>query len=318
MTLRYLVLAMAVPVWAQTAAPAVKLPTGPPARIASFTAEPASVRAGEKAMLRWEAFNSATTTIEPGLGVVNVRGSREVVPTVTTTYTITTNGTNGKLSKSVTVTVAGSAGRTAAAPVKKVLPRIGGKPDLSGVYQGGRDIVPQGQPPLKAGAESMRVPAREDDLGQGAQCLPPHALGATQMPYPLQIVQRPDTVVIIYEAYNLFRIIPIGKPHPEDMELTWMGNSVGRWEGDTLVVDVAGLNDKTLVGGFRHSDQMHIIERYTRQPDGAIAYEATVEDPALLAAPWKFAGKFTPHPEWDIQEYVCTENNKDYKELYKK
>ena len=64
-------------------------------------------------------------------------------------------------------------------------------------------------------------------------------------PFPLQIVHKPDVMVILYEAYNIFRIIPIGRGHSEDIDPTWLGNSVGHWEGDTLVVDVVGFNDKT-------------------------------------------------------------------------
>ena len=94
-------------------------------------------------------------------------------------------------------------------------------------------------------------------------------------PYPLQIVQKHDVVVILYEAYNIFRIIPIGRDHAEDLDPTWLGNSVGRWEGDTLVVDVVGFNDKTLVAGFRHTEDLHVVERYRRELDGTIAYEAT-------------------------------------------
>jgi hypothetical protein len=193
-----------------------------------------------------------------------------------------------------------------------------GKPDFTGVYMGGRDIARVGQIVLKPGAEKYKIVVREDDLGQGASCLPPGVPGATLQPYPLEIVQHRNVVVFLYEAYNIFRIVPITNGHPDDLDPTWMGNSIGRWEGDTLIVDAKGFNDKTNVAGYHHTEDLHVVERYSRNPDGTLNYEASVEDPNVFAAPIKYAGKFTPHPEWEIGEYVCAENAKDYKELFNK
>ena len=149
--------------------------------------------------------------------------------------------------------------------------------------------------------------------------LPPGVPAATGQPYPVQIIQTPDLVVILYEAYHLFRVIPTaGRPHPADLDPTWMGNSVGHWEGDTLVVDVTGFNDKTAIGEYRHTTAYHVVERYRRTAYDQVAYEATIEDPNVFAAPWKEAGTMRLHPEWQIQEYICEENNPDYKELFKK
>jgi len=126
-------------------------------------------------------------------------------------------------------------------------------------------------------------------------------------------------VVILYEAYHLFRVIPTdGRPHPKDLDPTWMGNSVGHWEGDTLVVDVTGFNDKTAVDIYRHTTAYHVVERYTRTSYDQIQYEATISDPNVFAAPFKDAGILRLHPEWQIQEYICEENNHDYKELFEK
>ncbi len=94
-----------------------------------------------------------------------------------------------------------------------------------------------------------------------------------------------------------------------------MGNSVAHWEDDTLVVDVTSFNDKTLVSGYRHSPAMHVVERYRRTAYGTIEYAASVEDPAVFAKPVEYRGDLTLHPEWQIGEYVCAENNKDYSEL---
>ncbi len=129
---------------------------------------------------------------------------------------------------------------------------------------------------------------------------------------PLQIVQMPKLTVILYESNFIgqtYRIIYTdGRPHPKDLDTSFLGDSIGHWEGDTLVVDVTGLNDETWLGGAQghteaggpgqggghqivekyaliHSDQEHVIERYTRHGD-MLVYEATVEDPVMFTKPW--------------------------------
>ena len=296
-----------------------KAPEGPAAEIVRFEAAPRSIDPGESVTLRWEARNTYSLKIEPELGAVATRGSRALSPAATTTYTLTVTGTGGAKTAAVTVNVAGTtaAAPAAAAALEQPIPRLAdGRPDLSGVYLGGRDIRMAGNVSMKPGAEGFRVPVRNDDLGQGAQCLPPGVPGATMSPFPLQIVHKPDVMVILYEAYNIFRIVPIGRGHSEDIDPTWLGNSVGHWEGDTLVVDVVGFNDKTLVAGFRHTEDLHVVERYRRDSFGSVAYEATVEDPNVFAAAVKYAGNLVLHPEWEIGEYICAENAKDYKELF--
>jgi hypothetical protein len=305
-----------------------KAPAGPPAEIVRFDATPSAIDPGQPVTLRWEALNTYSLEIQPTIGGVATRGSRTVSPAVTTTYTLTVTGTGGRKSASTTVTVAGTtptgtAPATAASPATpaapggaasaQAIPKLAsGRPDLSGVYLGGRDIRLAGDVAVKPGAESFRVAVRADDLGQGAQCLPPGVPGATLSPYPLQIVHKDDLLVILYEAYNIFRIVPIGREHSDDIDPTWLGNSVAHWEGDTLVVDIVGFNDKTLVAGFTHTEDLHVVERYRRDTFGAIAYEATVEDPNVFAAPVKYSGNLVLHPEWEIGEYICAENNKTY------
>lgn len=295
-------------------------PEGPPARILGFSAEPTEVAAGEPVTLRWEAINAYAIELDPGQGAVATRGSRVVYPAATTTYTLSVTGPRGTSTETVTIDVTGSgraAGAAGAVSERESVPRLGdGRPDLTGVYLGGRDVRMAGDVVLKAGAEGFRVPPNDADLGQGALCLPPGVPNATMMPYPLQIVHREDMVVILYEAYNLFRIVPIGVGHPGDLDPTWMGNSVASWDGDTLVVDVIGFNDRTRIAGHRHTDAMHVVERYRRISYDTIEYEATVEDTNVFAEPVGFAGDLVLHPEWEIGEYVCAENNKDYAELF--
>lgn len=303
--------------------PPVGFPLGPPAKILTFTAEPNSIQPGESVALTWAVVNADRITVDQGVGVVPTRGTQKVSPAVTTTYTLRAIGRGGADQQSLTVTVAGTtAAPTTPAPTGDILANkpvpqtADGKPDLSGVYIGGFAIRPTGKIELRPGAEKYKV--GEDYGGDlGEHCLPPGVPGATEQPYPLQIIQKPDMVVILYEAYHLFRVIPTdGRPHPSDLDPTWMGNSVGRWEGDTLVVDVTAFNDKTAIGDYRHTAALHVVERYRRRVFDKIEYQATVEDPNVFAAPFTVGGTLQLHPEWQLQEYICEENNHNYKNLF--
>ncbi len=296
-----------------------KAPTGPSVEIVRFEAAPTTLRAGQAATLHWEVRNAYSLSID-GVGPVATRGSATVSPSATTTYTLHVTGTGGAKTAAATITIPGTTATVATATdsADRPIPQLStGEPDLSGVYLGGRDLKLVEPVTLQPGAEHFRVPPRPEDLGQGAQCLPSGVPGVALAPYPLQIVQRPDVVVILYEAYNLFRIIPLGRAHGEDLDPTWLGHSVGRFEGDTLVVDVIGFNDQTLIAGVKHTEALHVVERYRRTAYGTIAYEASVEDPNVFAKPVRYAGNLTLHPEWEIGEYICAENNKSYSELLK-
>ena len=296
-------------------------PDGPVERIVTFTVEPQQIEPGESATLRWEVINAFTLSIGPDVGAVATLGTLEIQPSATTTYTLTVAGSGGERAATATVVVSGTTQAATAATnsqqIERAIPRLAdGRPDLSGVWLGGRGVRLRGDIELLPGAEGFRVPQRDEDLGQGALCLPPGVPNATMMPYPLQIVQRSDVVVVLYEAYNLFRIITVGSDHPEYLDPTWMGHSVAHWDGDTLVVDVTAFNDRTQLAGHRHTDAMQVVERYTRTAYDTIEYSATVTDPNVFAQPVEFAGSFEHHPEWEIGEYVCAENNKDYAELF--
>jgi hypothetical protein len=304
--------------------PGAAPPTGPEAQILRFVAEPSEVRPGDTALLRWEAINTFSLNLAPDVGAVATRGTLRVSPEVTTTYVLTATGTGGARSGTLTVTVTGTtptataaSGADQATGADSPIPRFAdGRPDLSGLYIGGRDIRLVDDVVLLAGAERFRVATDENDLGVGVECLPPGVPGATLMPFPLQIVHKPDVLAIMYEAYHLFRIIPVGREHSEYLDPAWMGHSVAYWDDDTLVVEVIGFNDRTLVAGHRHTEAMRVIERYQRTSYETIRYEATVEDPNVFAAPIRYAGDLTLRPEWEIGEYVCLENNKDYDALF--
>jgi hypothetical protein len=296
-------------------------PPSPPAIIRELTAQPAAIDPGGATTLRWEVLNAYSLTLEPGVGPVSTRGARRVSPVTTTTYTLTAIGPEGPVRRTVTVNVAGTAAvatATASAEGSTAVPRLAdGKPDLTGLFQAERDVRLIGNVTLVPGAESFRVAeTTERDAGTGADCLPPGVPAATMLPFPFQIVHRQDVLAIMYEAYHQFRIVPIGREHAEYLAPAWMGHSSARWDGDTLVVDVRGFNDRTVVAGHRHTEELRVTERYRRTALETIEYEAIVEDPNVFAAPLRYAGTLTLHPEWEIGEYVCTENNQDYDELF--
>jgi hypothetical protein len=154
-------------------------------------------------------------------------------------------------------------------------------------------------------------------------CLPPGVPRASMLGlYPQQIVQTPTQIVILYEYQNVHRLIQLDAAHPDDLLPSHMGHSVGRWEGDTLVVDVTGFNDKTWIGGTGtfHTDALHVVERYTRVDRDQINYEATVEDPNVLTKPWILRTTMMLREGTRLEEYICAENNVDparYEKLLK-
>jgi len=304
-------------------------PPSPPAGIREFSAEPiATDLSGRAWTLRWEALNAYSLTIEPDVGVVATRGSRRVSPPATTTYTLTATGPGGPTTRTVTVTVAGTAPAAAAtvdsprgpAPI----PRLAdGKPDLSGVFAADRNVRLVGEIELARGAEAFRVTEdTERDAGSAEDCLPPGVPAATMLPFPLQIVHTPGVLAILYEAYHQFRIVPVsheralGAKHADYLAPAWMGHSTAYWDGDTLVVDVRGFNGRTIIAGHRHTEDLRVIEHYTRTSYDTIVYDAYVTDPNVFAETLRYSGTLTLHPEWEIGEYVCAENNQDYDELF--
>jgi hypothetical protein len=149
-------------------------------------------------------------------------------------------------------------------------------------------------------------------------CLPPTGPRLMTTPYPMEILQMPrqKRIVMIYEggAHIWRNIYMDGRPHPPAGQLTptWLGHSVGHWEGDTLVIDVVGFNEGSWIdmGGKPHTNKLHIVERYTRTDLYTLHYEATLDDPGAYTAPWKIAFDVTWDPDGEIQEYICQENNR--------
>ena len=271
----------AVSAFAQQAAPPARpARVAPPARIIRFKAEPDSVAAGQPVTLTWATENPNSVTITPAPGRVAARGTRVVNPDSTTTYTLTVAGPNNtSLTQSLTINVSG----TAAA---KDAHTAVGHPDLSGVYNfaGVRGLTP---PTLKTGAEKFKIVrgGAGDVRGNttlGVDCVP---LGIPQTfvtPYPFQVIQTAKFVLQVFEYPNTFRYIwTDGRPHPADPDPTWNGDAIGRWDGDTLVVDSIGFNDKTEVSGYMHTEAFHVVERY-KKVDACIQYYVTVYDPNVF------------------------------------
>jgi hypothetical protein len=142
------------------------------------------------------------------------------------------------------------------------------------------------------------------------KCYMPGVPRATYMPFPFQIVQTADNVVMAYEYASASRVIKIGKADPAPVD-TWMGVSAGRWEGDTLVVDVTSFNDQTWfdrAGNF-HSEALHVVERYTPVSPGVLDYQATIEDPKVFTRPWKIRMPLYRRQDTNAQllEFKCVE-----------
>ncbi len=304
-----------------------------PARIEKFAAKPESIQPGQSVTLEWSAENPTAVSIDPDIGKVRPHGAKTLSPKATTTYTLTVKGPRDQvITKSVTVTVAGTVAVNAApeaAATSRETPRMpDGKPNLTGVYnsssfnfggaaaRGERDPI---QAVLKPGAEKYKVVRGPTDAGVYADCMPTGVPLAYFVPYQWEIVQGVEKVVILYEYLHMFRVVSINGSHPEDPDPTWMGDSVGHWDGDTLVVDTVGFNDRTeLPGAFRHSEALHVVERFHRTDFDHLDWEATIEDPNVFAQPWTLKRTFPLRTDLDkVDEYVC-ENNKDYKSLFGK
>jgi hypothetical protein len=228
---------------------------------------------------------------------------------------------------------------TAGVSARKIPRAADGKPDLSGIWitgalqllvgedeanairradaAAGRQPVPRPEPPPytpAAEAKRQAYVARRGIDDPMARCFLSGVPRITTRPLPFQIVQMRGQVILLYEAHHAFRIIPTdGRPHPDDIEPSFLGDSVARWDGDTLVVDVIGFNEKTWLAGVGtiHSDKLHVIERYTRDSPDTIRYEVTMEDPEVFTKPWREVEIFRLRPNERLREYECIENNED-------
>ena len=181
-----------------------------------------------------------------------------------------------------------------------------------GAEPGGLSVVEGGTIPYLPAALEKRKQNYENRLKQDPEifCYLPGVPRATYMPYPFQIFQSAKEIAIAYEYDGAFRNIFLKDPGPAPID-SWMGQSVGHWEGDTLVVDVTGLDERTWFdrAGDYHSDQLHVVERYTLHSPEVLWYEATIEDPKVFSRPWKIGMPLYRHAEKDAQlmDFKCVE-----------
>jgi len=143
-------------------------------------------------------------------------------------------------------------------------------------------------------------------------CLPFGMTRSVNTPEPMQIMQSDKYFTFLFEQNSWFAVVPIdGREHRKGIP-TWFGDSVGHWEGDTLVIDTVNFNGKTRLDtiGHPHSDQLHLVQRFSRPDLGHISYEVIVEDPKTFTKPFTNKRTFTLRPDWEMMEYSCEENNK--------
>ncbi|HEX5430383.1 MAG TPA: hypothetical protein VFW83_00345 [Bryobacteraceae bacterium] len=216
-------------------------------------------------------------------------------------------------------------------PPKGPAPRAAdGHPDLSGAWSPNafaenvdlpralsREKV---QIPFQPWAEKLyqdhKTNISKDD--PEARCLPPGVPRLSTTPYPFRIMQTPKLTLIVYEggAHVWRQIFTDGRKHSDDPNPSWLGESIGHWEGDTLVVDTIGFNGKTWLdeSGLPTTESLHVIERFSRPDLGHLEIQNTIDDPKAYTKPWSF----TTHPamlKGELMEYICQENNRDLQHL---
>lgn len=211
-----------------------------------------------------------------------------------------------------------------------------GKPDLSGVWQSDPD--PAG---VKGGIEGIVTPRHMVDLTTGMldssalmrpdaaaiyqargdnqfrdnpsiRCLPLGVPRLDSYTHPFKIVQTPMLVLVLYESQTTFRQIFLdGRSLPKDPQPAWYGYSIGRWDGETLVVESSGFNDKTWLdgSGHPHSESMRLTERFTRRSVGRLDIEVTIDDPVMYTRPLRYTQSQSLLPDGELIEYVCNENH---------
>jgi hypothetical protein len=203
-----------------------------------------------------------------------------------------------------------------------------GKPDLSGMWQSNikfntnlaADLKPDTVPmaPWGQALYAERVANNSKDDPE-AFCLPagvPRATAAGGL--PSRIVQTSSLIVILQESKTMFREIHLdGRTLQKDPQPTWMGYSIGAWEGDALVVRTTGFNEQTWLDdvGHPHSESLRVTERYRRPDFGHLFIDITIEDPKAYSRPWAVTEDLRLDPEGDLIEYVCNENERDVRHL---
>ena len=229
-------------------------------------------------------------------------------------------------------------------------PRLNGKPDISGVWQAERtpvsefvrvlgpglpaiqpdlnDItkhvlnvlwdVPPAEQPLRPEAAAIMQQRQKSGRDFPTAYCQPSSLPAAMLVLEFKLIQAPRQIVMLAGNGDPARqIYTDGRSLPKDPEPSWMGSSVARWQGETLVVDTTGFKESAWLDGFGHprSEAMHITERYHRRDFGHMDLELTFDDPKYYTRPFGFKTTLTLLPDTDVLEYICTENPRAYRPL---
>ena len=197
--------------------------------------------------------------------------------------------------------------------------KVGFSPrDLSGVWMERQNTITfnSQEPPFMPWAEEKYKSvkpgygprATADSEDPILNCLPPGVPRIMLIPFPMQLIQIPGEVIMLFEYDHYIRHIYLNRPeHPKELDLTWMGDSIGWWDGNTLVVDTTGLNDKTWLDqvGHPHSDALHVVERIRRVDHDTLQDDLTIDDPKAYKKPWTGRQIFKLRANWHLLEYVC-------------
>jgi hypothetical protein len=207
-------------------------------------------------------------------------------------------------------------------PLRPGTPQGGGAPGGGGPG-GGRgggfqrqDTIPPYKPDWAARYQTIVASSRAGKVlvDPTSRCLPPGMPRTMSTPFPIEFSVEPNRVLVLFEIGGVRRIPTNGVTHPPagDPDPTFMGDSIGHWEGDTLVVDTVGLRGDTVfdASGAMHSDKMHIVERIRLIGPDSLEDGMTIEDPEAFTKPWQVTHTYDRKPDWRIMEFVCEENNR--------
>ena len=188
------------------------------------------------------------------------------------------------------------------APASTLVPAYGRRPPLN---RAGRTAYAKAQAELKSGKAVDAVDA------VAKYCLPEGVPRLMMSPYPMKLIGAQGQLTVVHESHHTFRIVLMDgvHPDPDDIVTTYMGDSVGRWDGDALVIDTVGFNanEPLDASGLPHGERLHVVERLRRLPDGGLENLITIDDPEFYERPWTVRAAYSPRPDLRLQEYACGE-----------
>ena len=204
-----------------------------------------------------------------------------------------------------------------------------GKPDITGLWQPppppayleniAKDLKP-GELTMQPWAEALYKQRRETESKDdpSGSCIPGGVPRSYLPPYPFKILSLPGEVIILFEAIHSYRqIFTDGREPPTDPNPTWLGYSVGKWDGDAFEIQTSGFKDKGWLDNNGHpgSDALHVTERLHRKDFGHMDVQVTINDPKAYAMPWTATLPLTLDPDGELLEFICSENEKDVQHL---